>query len=268
MPKGKQTTALAKWDEELAKQAQVAAGMESGVSSGQFFSLKSGVLSFGGAPMPGNEMAVVILDAILENVYYEGKYAEGVANSPKCFAFGRDEAEMAPHEICDKADVAECENCAGCTKNLWGSADIGKGKACRNSRRLALIPAGTFDSQGRLDLIEDVAHYQDAEVGYLRLPVTSVKGFSTFVKQLAATLRRPPHGVVTRIKVVPDAQTQLKVVFSAVQALPDSVMPVIMERHAQAVEAIAFPYPAYDPAPKAKSVPTAAPARPGRGRKF
>lgn len=268
MAKGKQTTALATWDEELAKQAQVAAGMESGVSSGQFFSLKSGVLSFGGSPMPGNEMAVVIVDAILENVYYAGKYAEGVANAPKCFAFGREESEMAPHEVCTKADAQENDTCAGCAMNQWASADTGKGKACRNSRRLALIPAGTFDNQGRLDLIEDEEHYKTAELGFLRLPVTSVKGYATFVKQLAATLRRPPHGVVTRVKLVPDAQTQIKVVFSAIQNLPDALMPTIMERHQATREVIAFPYPAYEasPAPKVPAR-SAAPAT-GRGRKF
>ena len=35
-----QTTALVKWDEELAKQAEIAAGMEANTGGGQFFSTK------------------------------------------------------------------------------------------------------------------------------------------------------------------------------------------------------------------------------------
>jgi hypothetical protein len=271
MPKGKQTTALAKWDEELAKQAQVAAGMEQGTGTGQFFSLKAGVLAFAGSPFPGNELACVIADGVLENVYYEGKYVEGVANAPKCFAFGRDEAAMEPHEVCVKAKTAQCDACRECRMNQWASAETGKGKACRNSRRLALIPAGSFDAQGRLELIEDEEHYRGAELAYLRLPVTSVKGYAAYVKQLAATLKRPPHGVITRVKVVPDQQTQFKVVFSAIQPVPDAVMGVIMQRHAEAAEVISFPYPAWEgaakPAAKGPVNRAAAPA-PGRGRKF
>lgn len=272
MPKAK-TTALAKWDEELAKQAAVAAGMEAGAGGGQFFSLKAGMLTFAGSPFPNNEMACIVLDGVMEYRYYEGKYAEGVATSPKCFAFGRDEATMAPHQVCQEAGSAESEQCKGCPRNEWGSAETGKGKACSNSRRLALIPAGSFDNSGRLSLIEEVEHYQGAEIAFLRLPVTSVKGYAAYVTQLAATLKRPPFGVVTRVKVMPDQGTQFKVVFTALQAVPDKVMGAVMERHKEAMGVIEFPYAAYDAAPAkpAGRAPMARPAArpvPGKGRKY
>ena len=271
MAKGK-STAVATWNEELAKQAVVAAGMEAGAGGGQFFSLKAGQLSFGGAPFPNNEMACVILDGVMEHVFYEGKFVEGAPASPKCFAFGRSLDEMAPHKVCLEAGSAESDACAGCPRNEWGSADVGKGKACRNTRRLALIPAGSFDNQGRLQLIDDPEHYKAAELAYMRLPVTSVKGYAGFVNQLAAALKRPPHGVVTRIKCVPDTATQFKVTFMPIQALPDSVMGVVMERHKEASDAIMFPYAAYDATPT-KAPAGRAPARaqasvPGRGRKY
>ena len=62
-------TAITKWEEELAKQADVASAMEANAGGGQFFSLKSGILSWQDAPLPGNQMAVIIVDGILENVF-------------------------------------------------------------------------------------------------------------------------------------------------------------------------------------------------------
>ena len=54
-----QTTALVKWDEELAKQAEIAAGMEANTGGGQFFSTKGGILSWQDAPLPGSQTAVL-----------------------------------------------------------------------------------------------------------------------------------------------------------------------------------------------------------------
>src|SRR5271170_6510523 len=93
------TTAIVNYEAELAEQAQIAAGMEASTASGQFFGLRAGVLTYNDAPLPNNEMAVVILDGVLENVFYEGAYDPDTPQSPMCFAFGRDEATMAPHEL-------------------------------------------------------------------------------------------------------------------------------------------------------------------------
>ena len=86
-----QTTALVTWDEELARQAEIAASMEASAGGGQFFSTKGGILSWQDSPLSGNQMAVIILDSILENVFYEGHYDPDAPQSPTCFAFSRDE---------------------------------------------------------------------------------------------------------------------------------------------------------------------------------
>lgn len=264
-------TAMTKWDEELAKQAEIAAGMEAGTGTGQFFSLQSGVLSFAGAPIPENKMAVVILDGILENVYYAGKYNPDSPTGPSCFAFGRSEADMVPHEVAVEAGTSqggEGNSCATCPMNEWGTAETGRGKACRNTRRLAMVMAGDFDAQGRFQMITDPEHFASAGIAYMRLPVTSIKGYAAFVKQLAATTKRPPHGIVTKITLVPDVQTQFKVVFAALDSIPNDLMSVIMDRHKEAEELIAFPYQPFEeqaaapaPAPRrAAPAPRPAPA--------
>ena len=236
--------AIVSWEAELAAQAEVAATQEASSATGQFFSMKSGVLAWNDSPLPGNEMAVVIVDGILENVFYEGAYDPDVPQGPTCFAFGRDEKEMAPHIIVSDAGQAQSlEGCASCEHNEFGSATVGKGKACRNTRRLAMIPAGTINARtGEVELFEEESHFINAAIGFMKLPVTSVKGYASYVKQIAGTLKRPPHGVFTRVSVVPDQKTQFKVTFEAIENCSNDIMSAVMDRHNEAKSVIDFPY--------------------------
>lgn len=248
---------LIKWDEELAKQAQVAAGMEASTATGQFFSVKAGVLSWNDAPLPGNQMAVIILDAILENVYYEGAFDPANPTPPTCFAFGREDAKLAPHAVVVEHGSQQSELCKDCRWSAWGTATRdrkpAKGKACRQTRRLALIGAGSFNEHtGKLEPITELDHYKDTVIGFLRLPVTSVKGYSAFVKATAATLKVPPHGLVTRVKVTPDAKNQIAVTFEPLTKVPAELLAVIMQRRAEAVKLIDQPYQLGDDDTKAK----------------
>jgi len=195
-PKKKPSKAVTNWEEQLAEQANNAAKMEENTGGGEFFNLSGGTLSFNDSPMPNNEMAVIILDHILENVYYPDKYDPDTPAAPQCFAFGREEDEMEPHTICtDSENNQSTEGCIECEHNEWGSADTGRGKACRNTRRLCLIAAGTFSKDGEFEMFDDEKYWARAPNAYLRLPVTSVKGYASWVKGIASGLKRPPHGV-------------------------------------------------------------------------
>jgi len=244
-PAASKTTALVKWDEELARQAEVAAGMEANTGGGQFFSAKGGILTWQDAPLPNNQMAVVIIDSVLENVYYEGRYDPDTPQGPTCFAFGREEKSLAPHQIVIDAGNQQCGTsglCAGCDMNEFGTAEVGKGKACRNTRRLGMIPAGTFNAAGKFELIDDEEHFESTAVGFMKLPVTSVKGYASFVKQVAGALKRPPFGIVAKVKVVPDPKSQFKVIFEPIMSLPDELMGAIIKRHEEVAAVIEFPY--------------------------
>ena len=103
-------------------------------------------------------MGVVILDSILENIHYDGEYDSDNVQGPDCFAFGRSDEEMAPHEAVITAGTQVHDNCVDCPSNEWGSAEKGKGKDCRNTRRIAMILAGKFDKSGEFILEEDPEH--------------------------------------------------------------------------------------------------------------
>ena len=261
------------WDEQLAQQAKVAAEMESGAAGGQFFSLKGGILSWNDNPLPGNAIVAVILDHVLENVFYEGEFDSENPTPPCCFAFGRDSSDMRPHEAVIKNKSDQHDFCAGCPMNQWGTADKGKGKACRNTRRLALIPAGEINAKtGEVaKTFEDAAHYESAGIGFLKMPVTSVKPFANFVQSVASVFARPPHGVIVKISVEPDAKTQFKVVVEPLAKCPDKIMPAIMKRHEEARALIEFPYTLEDDAePAAAKKSAKEPKRPPvkKGRKY
>lgn len=267
---------LVQWDEELAKQAEIAAGMEANSGGGQFFSVQAGLLSWQDAPLPDNQMAVIILDGIMENVFYEGPYDPDNPQSPVCFAFGRDEKLIRPHQVVVDAHNEQCGMsglCDGCEMNEWGSADVGRGKACKNVRRLAMIPAGTL-KDGKFVLNDDEEHYASTAIGFMKLPVTSVKGYASFVKQVAGALRRPPHGIITKVKVVPDPKSQFKVLFEPIMNVPDDLMGIVMSRHDEAMATIDFPYTTNEEAEEEAKPATArrAPAKKKpavkRGRKY
>lgn len=240
MARTSKSKAVATWDEELAKAAEVAAGMEANTGGGSFFSTRGGQLSWQDSPLPDNEMAVIILDHIFETVYYEGAYDPDTPQSPTAFAFGRDEKTLTWHENSHEEFAGQL--CSESWVTEWGSADTGKGKAARETRRLAMVPAGQFNRDGTFELFEDPDHYAKTEIGFMKLPVTSVKGFGAFVKQVAGALKRPPFGVIARVAVVPDPKTQFKVTFEALEKAPDDLISVIMERVEEAKETIDFPY--------------------------
>lgn len=216
-----------KWDEEMAKYADAAAKTEESVALGQFISMRAGQLSFNGVAFPDNEMDVVVMDHVMENTYYTGRYDSENPASPVCYAFGREDAEMAPHE---KSAQPQNETCKGCELNEYGSSETGKGKACKNSRRLALI---TSDSLENLE---------EAQVVYMKIPVTSVKGWAQHVDSLKKSLRKPPFAVVTRVKVVPDPKSQFKVLFSLVEEIDGANFAALVAKHNLVKQSIIFPY--------------------------
>ena len=246
-PAVKKSTAVATWDERLAAKAAIAKKSEESVSTGNFVSMKGGVLMYAGNPVTGNKLDVVVVDFIMENAYYEGKYDPSTPQSPLCFAFGRDEEEMVPHE---KSASKQSNTCSTCEHNEWDSGDSGRGKACKNARRLALITSDALDN-GAADIAE-------AAVAYMKVPVTSVKSWAGYVNQLAAA-NRPPLAFVTEVSVTPDAKTQFKVNFKAKEQITDGAMLEALLGKSDVVETlISFPYQATEPVEKkasAKKVP-------------
>lgn len=240
-------TSMVQWDEELAKYAAESVASEANAGSGlKSFSTQAGVLSFDDNPMPNNQMAVIVLDHVLENTFYLEAFDPDNPTPPDAYALGRDDktirwSEDSIAELPDGEKIAG-ELCKDSSINQFGSAETGRGKACRNIRRLLVIPAGTFNKQGQFTLIEDEEHYNDAQPAFLKISPTSTPNWSLYVKQLAGALNKPPFAVATLIKVVPDKKTQFKITFEAMEEMPMELMEVLVRRHKEASELIMQPY--------------------------
>lgn len=255
---------VANYDEELAKLAGQSATLTDSGGGGKFFSMQAGVLQFDEVPLPGNQMAVIIPSWCLENVFYDSAYDPNNRTPPLCFAFCKnpdEKDEMGPDPAHLEDDVFEQQSdlCKDCDQNQWGSARQGRGKACSNRRRLAVLPAGTYVSAGRnggydLELIDDEDHFRTAEEAFLKVPVMSGKGFDAYVKDVAEQLRKPLFAVYTRIYLTPDPKSQFKVNFELIEPVDDALIPVLMERYRKSHEEINFPYTPFEeeeePAPK------------------
>lgn len=240
------------WAEKFAKVANEQAAAER--PDNQFISFKSGVLSYNETPAKDNKIVVVVLGSCFENGYYPGKYDPKKLKSPDCWAVGFSD-DLVPGKtnkgLEDLTDQQH-EKCEGCWANEWESAEEGKGKACKNSRRLAL----TFPPHLGVD----------SEIMYARLPVTSVKNWSKYVTQLAAVIKRPTWAVLTEIHVVPDMKSQFQVQFSFVGLLEEVELEGASKLYTNLVEEgnMLFGYSknAEEEAPPAKSAAT------GKKQKF
>jgi hypothetical protein len=222
------------WEQEMREAAKNVAKTER-TSVGRI-NIQSGVMTYMDNALPDNTLDAIVVAFGWEHVYYEGRYKQGVVVPPNCFGLGlpTEEGEpptMLPH---DAVKWPVHSNCAECPNFEWGSdPDGGRGKACKEKRRLALIPYSG-----------DVVDLVNSEMAVLTVPVTSVKNWGNYVNKLAATVQRPPWGVVTRIKVVPDSRTQFKVTFDTVDDLglgPDALS-AVHSRIAMAEQVIMTPY--------------------------
>lgn len=264
----KKENAIVSVADQMAKDIKVAEAMEANTSSGQFIKLQSGVMSINDTPVPGNKIVVAIVGALMENVFYAGKYDASNPAPPDCYAFGKVEEDMKPHEKVFEAGTDVNKTCTGCPNNEWGSADTGKGKACKNTRRLALIPAGTVSKGGDVKLFKDVSDFKESDIVFLRVPVTSVKGYSAMVKQSAKVLGKPPYALFTEISVEPDKDTTFKVFFHTLDEVPDKLLPIMIDRHKEAEVALDFPYSSYDDDGKKPKGKKKTPAKKKTKRKF
>lgn len=222
-----QVALVRNWQDDLAEFAADAAKEEH--SGNRFLSLQSGRLSIDGLPVSGNKLDCVIIASCFENVYYPpGKFNPEKPVSPICFSFSAVESLLQPHNDVEQYQSGVCSTCG---HNQWN--DDGSGKSCKNTRRLALLPA---------DCIKNPASILSCDKLYMRLPVTSVRGWSRYV-QILASQKRPPFAAITTISTEPDAKTQFKVIFSCKEIIDDAAaVDELIAAHRLAVATIGFPY--------------------------
>lgn len=220
---------LVKWNDELAKYAKEVASIERPALSQ--ISTRAGQLVYQGQPIPGNKLPCVVIASAFENRYYDKPFDPINRAAPKCFALSLDDPRnMVPHP---DVPQPQHENCDGCPMYKWGSDPRGgKGKACKQVRRLALLPVGA--------LLE--GNVKTAEIALISIPVTSAKNWANYVNNCAAEYSRPPWALITEITTQPDAKAQFLIKFQTKGLVGDEYLGDVQKRIETVNQILLTPY--------------------------
>jgi hypothetical protein len=136
---------------------------------------------------------MVVIDFVARNEFYESDFDKDNIVPPACFAIGTAPSKLVAS---DNSPQKQCEDCASCPMNAFGSK--GKGKACSNTRMLAVVEPGSD---------------ADAPIYLLKVSPTGLKSFDGFVQSTSRTFQLPPVGVVVTV-AFDDNEDYPKLVFS------------------------------------------------------
>lgn len=148
-------------------------------TKGKIFTLPNGQTS------PG-PMNAIIVDWRYFNSYFEGVYNASNIKPPVCWAINKAPAELTAS---DKAPKKQNDTCEECAMNQWGTGQSGRGKACKNACRLAIIPAN-FDEKTKPMM--------------LNVSPTGLKQWGTYLNRLKTQLGMLPVQVTTSISFNPN----------------------------------------------------------------
>ena len=194
--------------------------------------LRNGIMTYQQQEIKNNTLDCVVLVAIHRNAYYDQPFDPNNIRNPVCFALSIDGENMEAHENVPEDNVPEDDpekertssrSCEGCAMNAWGSdpRPSSRGKACKETRRLVLLPSSALESA------EDVLK---AELAVMDIPVTSGRNYSAFVNSVAAQANVPPWAAVCTISIERDAKTQFKVIFEPKAIVPTADLILALER--------------------------------------
>jgi hypothetical protein len=132
----------------------------------------------------GLAIRCVVVATAFDFTWYDRPYdpSSEEFNPPACFAIGADQDDLVPHE---NSPIPQAESCDLCPMNQFKSAANGKGKACRNGRRL-LIAYVNDDGSADLD-----------NLAILSLSPTALRGFSSYLKKVSMVKGLPIWSVAT-----------------------------------------------------------------------
>lgn len=187
--KSSQRTDLATLDEQLAQEAVNDIAKAIARPSGRKINVKDKQFVLPDGTVLGEVIDVIVLDFVSANRYYVDQFNRNDPKPPVCFAFGKDLNTMAPME---EAPEKQADECRSCPMNQWESDPKGgKGKACKNTRELAVLLASD-------------AGDPDAPIYTISVSPTSIKSFDAIYTFIARTMAGPPVKAIMTITTNPN----------------------------------------------------------------
>lgn len=202
----------------------------------------------------GQEIECVVLDFVSHNLFYDRAYDPKSPIPPACFAIGPEPTVLTPSP---NSPDRQSETCAGCVLNQFNTAlGGGKGKGCKNTRLIAVIPLVAMDEPDK-----------DHPIWTLSVPPASLANFDGYVRTLASKHKTIPVGVVTTISLGEGQYFSPK--FNITRPLTQDELNFFYPRRTEATTRIMSEpdVTGYEPPPPARGRPAVkAPAKAGAKR--
>lgn len=164
------------------------------------------VLDNSGDPRASLEVVLVKANPHVSKIFYPNGYQEGSTEKPACYS----NDGVAPAIDAESRQAAKC---AICPHNQWGSriSETGsKGKACADSRRVAVAPVGDIENPM-----------------LLRIPAASLRELANYANMLVRR-QTPYQAVVTKIGFDHEAAYP-KLTFKALRYLDEAEARTVMD---------------------------------------
>lgn len=194
---GKELTQV---DKQLADEAAAIASTISAPASNRI-KVRDKVFTLPDKQILQAPLRVVIVDYTSRNMYYDKPYNENNPVDPICWAINKIPADLAPGP--DVADPIN-ETCAGCPYDEFGSHPQTAGKACRNTRYLAVM----------------LPDLKDDKIYTIEASPTAIKAFDGYVGVVAKLFAAPPIKVITELSFHPE-KSYPSLMFGNPQPNPD-----------------------------------------------
>lgn len=211
----KTSSAIVSIQEQLKAQAAAMAG-RTAPSAGSVIKLtKDKKFQLPDGRKVDGPLELVIVDFVSRNKYYDRPFDPAKPMAPACFAIG-----PIPNELAPKDNVPEKQNdeCKGCWANEYKSAPNGKGKACKNTRYLAVLPP---DADA------------ETELWFLEVSPTGLKSFDGYITSVTRQYQMPPIAVITEVSFDENSDYQ-SLLFGNPQ--PNQNLAAHFERQAEATD--------------------------------
>ena len=143
-----------------------------------------------------DEVTAVIVGYRANNSWWPGKWTEGADDPPHCAAVSRfdslcDEVLDQDGRVCgakgchehlvpfDEAPDRQADSCSECNWNEFGTADNGRGKACKNQRTLGILFRGAHQPSADGD---------EPKIHLISVPPTGIQRFDAYIRANSAEL--------------------------------------------------------------------------------
>ena len=202
---------IANFKERLAGMAGKDADRGHSMGESNYISTKGGIFTYQGNEIP-NPFYAIITDFTFENAYYDSIYDPDQATPPACFALSDDPETLVAHPTSPDMQGGEGNACEGCEMDEWETSNTGRGKACKNGVRLALVNA---DDPAKVNAASEPA--------FIRIAPTSLKHFEKYKDKFTRVTGMPLLAAMTEVELVP-VKTWYEVHFTLVDQIEDEQM--------------------------------------------